>query len=120
MPVDFALGRVFPNPMQGSMHVEYGLPAQSAVHLSILDLQGREVAVLADGVLSAGWHLAGWNGGAGRGRAPARAHLSRPHGRGGGPRPGGRVPPRGGPHPRAGRGGPPAVLPPPPPPSPLS
>jgi hypothetical protein len=63
--------------MQGSMHLDYGLPAESAVHLSILDLQGRQVAVLADGIEKAGWHPAGWNGGTARGRAPAGLYFAR-------------------------------------------
>jgi hypothetical protein len=48
-PLEFALGRVIPNPMFGSMRVQYGYPTESAVRLSIMDMQGREVAVLASG-----------------------------------------------------------------------
>ncbi|TMQ55926.1 MAG: T9SS type A sorting domain-containing protein [Candidatus Eisenbacteria bacterium] len=77
IPAEFALGRVIPNPMQGSMRVEYGLPEESAVHLSVVDVQGREIAVLAEGVQAAGWHPAGWSGRAARGRAPAGLYFAR-------------------------------------------
>ena len=77
IPAEFALGRVIPNPMQGSMRVEYGLPEESAVHLSVVDVQGREIAVLAEGVQAAGWHPAGWSGRAPRGRAPAGLYFAR-------------------------------------------
>jgi len=77
IPAEFALGRVVPNPMSGSMRLQYGLPAESAVRLSVLDVQGREMAVLADGVQPAGWHSAGWNGGTARGRAPAGLYFAR-------------------------------------------
>jgi hypothetical protein len=77
IPGEFALGRVIPNPMSGAMRLQYGLPAESAVRLSVLDVQGREIAVLADGVQPAGWHSAGWNGGTARGRAPAGLYFAR-------------------------------------------
>ena len=76
-PVEFALGRVIPNPMFGSMRVQYGIPSESAVRLSILDIQGREVAVLASGRQPASWYSAGWNGVATRGRAPAGLYFLR-------------------------------------------
>jgi hypothetical protein len=77
IPVEFALGRVIPNPMSGSMRLQYGLPTEGAVRLSVLDVQGREMAVLANGVQPAGWHSAGWNGGTARGRAPAGLYFAR-------------------------------------------
>jgi hypothetical protein len=76
-PAQFALGRVVPNPMFGSMRVQYGVATECAVRLSILDVQGRELTVLASGVQLAGWHFAGWNGAGARGRAPAGLYFLR-------------------------------------------
>jgi Calx-beta domain-containing protein/SprB-like repeat protein/List-Bact-rpt repeat protein len=76
-PLEFALGRVIPNPMFGSMHVQYGIPTESTVRLSILDIQGREVALLASGRQPAGWYSTGWSGVAARGRAPAGLYFLR-------------------------------------------
>ncbi len=58
---DFALGAVMPNPSRGAVQFEYALPRESRVRVSILDVQGREVAVLASGVQPAGRHLANWS-----------------------------------------------------------
>jgi hypothetical protein len=76
-PAQFALGRVIPNPMFGSMRVQYGVATEGAVRLSILDLQGREVSVLVSGVQPAGWHSGGWSGADARGRAPAGLYFLR-------------------------------------------
>jgi len=51
-----------PNPARGAVMVRYGLPVETRVRVSVADVQGREVAVLADGVRPAGWHEARWNG----------------------------------------------------------
>jgi hypothetical protein len=77
IPLDFALGRVKPNPVTGSMSLRFGIPAESAVRLSILDLQGREVMVLASGAHPAGWHTASWSGSIARRPAPAGIYFVR-------------------------------------------
>jgi len=77
VPAQLALGRVRPNPVTGTMHLQYGIPAECAIRLSILDLQGREVAVLARGTQPAGWHSADWNGRIARGRAAAGIYFVR-------------------------------------------
>src|SRR5262249_33207161 len=77
IPAEFTLGRVVPNPTRGSMRVEYGLPEESAVRLSVVDVEGREIAVLAEGVQAAGWHPAARSGWAGRGPAPAGRYFGR-------------------------------------------
>jgi hypothetical protein len=45
--------------------------------LSVLDLQGREVAVLTDGVFPAGRHTAMWDGSTEWGSAPAGLYFVR-------------------------------------------
>lgn len=56
----FALTGVSPNPTVRSAAIGYALPRESRVRLSIVDLQGRTVATLVDGVMPAGRHTARW------------------------------------------------------------
>jgi hypothetical protein len=56
----FALTGVAPNPAVRSASIGYALPRESRVRLSIVDLQGRTVATLVDGVMPAGRHTARW------------------------------------------------------------
>ena len=76
-PLEFALGRVSPNPTRGVMLVRFAVPRQSLVRVSVIDLQGREVAVLAQGSYTAGWYQVSWGGAGGRGRAPAGIYFVR-------------------------------------------
>jgi immune inhibitor A len=72
-----ALQPVRPSPMRGTGQIGFSLPREARVRLEILDLQGRAVAVLADGVLPAGRHAATWDGRAARGTAPAGLYFVR-------------------------------------------
>ena len=54
----FALSQVAPNPVASRSWVSYAVPRRSPVRVSLLDLQGREVAVLAAGVHDAGRYTA--------------------------------------------------------------
>jgi len=76
-PLEFALGRVSPNPTRGVMLVRFAVPRQSLVRVSVIDLQGREVAVLAQGSYTAGWYQVSWGGAGGRGQAPAGMYFLR-------------------------------------------
>jgi len=49
-----------PNPVFGDGTVSFALPARAAVRITVLDLQGREVAHLADGDFPAGRHEVMW------------------------------------------------------------
>jgi subtilisin family serine protease len=60
--VDFELAPVQPNPLHGAARVGFALPSASHVRLSVMDVQGREVAVLAEGVFEAGRHQVRWDG----------------------------------------------------------
>ena len=64
---DLELAPVQPNPLRGAARIGFALPSSAHVRLSVLDMQGREVAVLAEGVYEAGRHQARWEG-AGSGR----------------------------------------------------
>ena len=61
---EFALAPVMPNPGRGPFTVTYALPRSAPVRVSVIDVQGREIAVLADGELPAGRHRATWEGAA--------------------------------------------------------
>ncbi len=58
-----ALGAAFPNPTRGALTIPFTLDAaDAAVTLRVLDVTGREVAVLAQGAsFGAGTHRAEWN-----------------------------------------------------------
>lgn len=58
-----ALAPVFPNPMRSGGTFAFALPQPARVRLSVLDVQGREVLVLADEDRAAGWHSLAWRNG---------------------------------------------------------
>ena len=51
-----------PNPFGPGTVFRFGLPAPDRVRLAIHELSGREVAVVFEGSVSAGRHLARWEG----------------------------------------------------------
>jgi List-Bact-rpt repeat protein len=59
-PVDFVLGRVSPQPSRGTTHIQFGLPRTAGIRVTVNDVQGREVAMLASGTWEAGWHQVTW------------------------------------------------------------
>ncbi|HKQ59531.1 MAG TPA: T9SS type A sorting domain-containing protein [Candidatus Eisenbacteria bacterium] len=71
----FALGPVSPNPAPGIAQVDVMLPREARVKVSVVDLSGREVAVLADGLRPAGSHHLAWSPGASR--VPAGMYFMR-------------------------------------------
>ena len=73
----FALEPARPNPARGPARFQFSVPRAAPVRLSVLDLQGREIAVLAEGVHAAGHHTVEWSGRSGRGAAPAGLYLVR-------------------------------------------
>ncbi len=54
----FALSPLSPNPSPGRSMVRFTVPVRTAVRLSMVDVQGREVAVLSDGVREPGQYAA--------------------------------------------------------------
>ncbi len=61
-PEQFELAQNYPNPFNAGTAIRFYLPKQSLVSLRVLDLQGREVAQLLNGTISAGQHEILWNG----------------------------------------------------------
>ncbi len=52
----------YPNPFSNQHTVRFHLERAGLVHLAIFDISGRQVAVLANGQLSAGYHQRQFNG----------------------------------------------------------
>ena len=65
---EFALAPVLPNPVRGATRFVFAMPKDATVHLSVHDVQGRELLVLADGPFPAGRHSVDW-------ASSARTHL---------------------------------------------
>lgn len=56
LPDKAALYQNFPNPFNPITHITFDLPEQAEVNLSVFDILGRRVAVVADGKFMAGSH----------------------------------------------------------------
>jgi aminopeptidase N len=54
---NFRLSQNYPNPATSSTEISYSLPEKSTVHLSIFDLNGREIMNLAEGEQNLGTHI---------------------------------------------------------------
>ena len=59
---ELALAPAYPNPFSDHTTLTLLLPESGSVHLTVYDLLGRRVAVLADGFLTAGRHEFTWDG----------------------------------------------------------
>ena len=70
--LDMTIG---PNLSSGSARVHLTLPHASAVRMSVFDLQGREVARLADGWLAAGAREITWDGRTASGRRESGVYF---------------------------------------------
>lgn len=58
----FALGLVAPNPAKGPVRVDFTVARAAPIRLTVLDVQGREVEVMARGTYPAGRYQAVWDG----------------------------------------------------------
>lgn len=56
LPAQVYLSQNYPNPFSGVTNVEYRIPNAEHVTLNVYDMLGREVATLAQGMMSAGTH----------------------------------------------------------------
>lgn len=62
LPDSYDLRQNYPNPFNPSTTIEFSLPAQALVSLTVYNLLGQTVCTLADRVFPAGDHLVVWNG----------------------------------------------------------
>jgi hypothetical protein len=58
LPTEFSLLQNYPNPFNPSTVISFQLPVNSHVKLQVFDVNGREVATLIDGEMTAGDHTA--------------------------------------------------------------
>jgi hypothetical protein len=63
VPREYALRQNYPNPFNPATTLVLDLPESAPVTMAVVDLLGREVAVLAEGRYLAGRHLLTWNAG---------------------------------------------------------
>lgn len=61
IPKEFNLGQAYPNPFNPTTVIPYDLPTESRVSLTVYNVMGQGVAVLRDGVESAGFKSVQWN-----------------------------------------------------------
>ncbi|NBC15813.1 MAG: cellulase family glycosylhydrolase [Bacteroidetes bacterium] len=61
MPTGVALRQNYPNPFHSTTTLQVDLPAPTALSVTIYDVLGREIAVLASGLVPAGTHRYTWN-----------------------------------------------------------
>jgi List-Bact-rpt repeat protein/Calx-beta domain-containing protein/Big-like domain-containing protein len=71
-----SLGAPRPNPSTASVSFEFGMPRDASARLAIMNVQGREIAVLVNGRQSQGWHGASWSGAMTSGRAGAGVYFA--------------------------------------------
>jgi hypothetical protein len=61
-PWSFTIGRNFPNPFKFLTRIPYSIQDPGPVEVFILDIRGRKVAILSDGIQSPGTYWTEWNG----------------------------------------------------------
>lgn len=61
-PKSYALLPGYPNPFNPELKIEYHLPAESHVEISVYNLLGQELVKLVDQEKGAGYYLTVWNG----------------------------------------------------------
>jgi hypothetical protein len=60
-PTDYALNQNYPNPFNPSTAIKFSLPEISDVKLTVYDITGREIAVLVNEQMTAGFYSITWN-----------------------------------------------------------
>jgi hypothetical protein len=61
LPQAYSLSPPYPNPFNAQVTIEYALPNEAEVSLSVFDIQGRNVATLSEGTKPAGYHRMIWD-----------------------------------------------------------
>ncbi len=56
IPSVFSLSQNYPNPFNPTTKINYELPSDANVNITVYDLMGREIKELVNGVVSAGYH----------------------------------------------------------------
>ena len=61
IPKDFSLHPAYPNPFNPITNIDFEIPFNDNIKLSIYDIRGREIDVLYHGNINAGYHQMFWN-----------------------------------------------------------
>ncbi len=61
VPENFVLDQNYPNPFNPSTNITFSIPKSSFVTLKVVDISGKEVAVLVNQTLQSGSYKADWN-----------------------------------------------------------
>jgi fibronectin type 3 domain-containing protein len=61
LPDEYILYQNYPNPFNPATTIRFGLPQKSDVRLEIFDILGRQVAILGDEPMEAGYHEIVWD-----------------------------------------------------------
>ena len=61
IPRNFSLHPAYPNPFNPITNVDFEIPFNDNIKLSIYDIRGREIDILYDGNINAGYHQILWN-----------------------------------------------------------
>ena len=62
LPMDFELSEAYPNPFNPETRINYGLPLQSKISISIFDINGRQIKSLEESFRIPGRYSVIWNG----------------------------------------------------------
>jgi len=60
-PSTIVLERAYPNPFNPVTNITFGIESDGLVSVKVFDVTGREIADLANGVYSAGYHIIDWD-----------------------------------------------------------
>ncbi len=61
IPVQFYLSQNYPNPFNPTTKINFDLPVDSKVKIEVFDITGRSLAILADRIITAGYHTVDFN-----------------------------------------------------------
>ena len=61
LPGEFELSSVHPNPFNPITNIEFVVPENMNVSISIFDISGREINRLQDGIMESGYHSISWD-----------------------------------------------------------
>ena len=60
-PEKFSIQNIYPNPFNPATNIEFALPENSFVQISVYDVNGREIKTLINSFQLAGYHSISWN-----------------------------------------------------------